>query len=374
MPTFSIIDGSTTTFTDTTPGGGLTFDFALLDNSFSVQINGVQLFVGGPGTAPNELEFQTGSTQGQTVQFADGDEYGIDTPEVWQLSGTNADPIVRLVINPDGTIALYGVKTNGGPLELLQLTNGLSVNTTAIAAAWNDSGTNTIVVDQGITGPTHASGEITDVPCFVAGTQVETARGPVSVENLKLTDQILTYDRGHQSMRWIGACRLSHAELLAHPNLRPILIRADALGPGYPRRDLTVSPQHRILVSSAIAMRMFDRKEVLVPAKKLLSLDGVTVIHDNPDGVEYWHMLFDQHEIIWSNGTPTESMFTGPEALKAVSPESRAEIETLFPEICAEGFKPTSARYIPQKGKLVEKLVQRHQANKKPLYSAAQLP
>jgi hypothetical protein len=81
----------------------------------------------------------------------DGDEYGTDTPQVWQLSGTNVNPIVRLEINPDGTIVLYGVKANGGTLEPLELFNGLSVNTAAIDAAWNDTGSNTIVVSQALT-------------------------------------------------------------------------------------------------------------------------------------------------------------------------------------------------------------------------------
>jgi hypothetical protein len=373
MPTFSIVDGNTTTYTDTTPNGGFVIDFALMDNSISATINGVDLFIG-TGGVPNELEFQTAATSGQTVEFADGDQYGVDTPEVWQLSGTNADPIVRLVINPDGTIELYGVKSNGGSLELLSLTNGLTVNTSAIDAAWNDSGDNIIVIGQIVTGPTHASGEIDDIPCFTAGTLIETARGAVPVEDLKLTDKVRTYDRGDQLMCWIGACRVTPAQLHKNSKLRPIMIGADALGAGYPKQDLIVSPQHRVLVSSAIAMRMFGRKEVLVPANKLLPLHGVNTVTDSPDGVEYWHILFDQHEIIWSNGTPTESLFTGPEALKAVSPERRAEIQTLFPEICTPGFKPTSARYIPEKGKLMKKLVQRHHANKKPLFGTNQQP
>ncbi|SFR32314.1 Hint domain-containing protein [Yoonia tamlensis] len=370
MPTFSIANGNSTTFTDTTPNGGLTIDFALLDNSLSVQINGVDLFVGGPAGAPNELQFQTASTSGQTVAFADGDQYGINTPQIWQLSGTNTDPVVRLVINPDGTIALYGIKANGGSLELLTLTNGLSVNTAAIDAAWNDSGNNTIVIDQVITGPTNASGEISDIICFAAGTNIATAQGPVTVGKLQPADQVLTYDRGYAPIRWIGSRHVTRSQLDENPNLKPILIRADALGAGYPQQDLVVSPQHRVLVSSVIAMRMFGREEVLVPANKLLPLDGITVQHDNPDGVEYWHILFDRHEIIWSNGTPTESLFTGPAALKAVSPASRAEIQTLFPEICADGFQPSPARFIPTKGKHMKKLVQRHQANRKPLFGA----
>lgn len=370
MTTFNINGGSTTSFTDTTPDTGFVIDFARLDNSFGVQINGVDLFVGGPAGAPNELEFQTNGTEGQTVRFADGDEYGVDTPQVWQLSGSNENPIVRLAINPDGTIVLYGVKANGGALEPLELFNGLSVNTAAIDAAWNDTGPNTIVVSQSTTGATNAVGEIEDMICFSSGTLIMTLRGSVRIDDLQVADQILTYDHGYQPIRWIGSCSLSRAQIQAQPTLKPILIHAGALGVGFPQQDLIVSPQHRILVSSAIAMRMFGRKEILVPAKKLLPLNGVEVLNDIPDGVEYWHILFDKHEIVWANGSPTESLFTGPEALKAIPSAGRLEIQTLFPDICDPDFKPVAARYIPDKGKHMKKLVQRHHTNNKPLYSS----
>lgn len=369
MPTFSIDSGTSTTFTDTTPDGGLVIDFATLDNSFSVQINGVDLFVGGPTGSENELQFQNPATDGQTVQFADGDQYGFDTDQVWQLENSDGSPIVRLEINPDGTIALFGVKEDNGALFELELFNGMTVNTAAIAAAWDDSGSNTIVIDQIVTGPTNADGEITDVLCFSSGTLIETAQGPVRIEDLKVKDQVLTYDHGNQPIRWIGACRVSLAQLEAHPNLKPILIRADALGAGYPKQDLIVSQQHRVLVSSIVAMRMFGCNDVLVPAKKLLALNGIEIREDNPDGVEYWHLLFDDHQVIWSNGAPTESLFTGPEALKAVSLAGRAEIKALFPEICKPDFKPISACHVPENGKLMKKLIQRHHANSKPLYA-----
>lgn len=371
MTSFSIADGGATTFTDTTPDGGLVIDFFRLDNSFNVQINGVDLFVGGPAGAPNEAEFQIDSTAGQTVQFADGDRHGVDTPQVWQLGNTNGEPIVRLVINPDGTIALSGVKANDGPLEPLELFNGLTVNTAAIDAAWNDAGPNTIVVDQLVRGPTNATGEFDDIPCFASGTLIETTRGLAPIETLKVDDEVRTVDHGVRPIRWIRSRTISHAQLQAHPNLKPILIRAGALGATFPKQDLVVSPQHRILVSSDIARRMFGVRDVLIPAKKLLSLDGVEVLDDSPSGVIYWHMLFDAHEIIWSNGMPTESLFTGPQAMRAISEDGRAELHALFPEICEDGFKPTPARHIPQRGRRIEKLVQRHQANRKPLYCAA---
>ncbi|WP_341366254.1 Hint domain-containing protein [Yoonia sp. BS5-3] len=368
MTDFEIFSGGSTTYTDTTPNGGVVIDFAVLDNSFSVQVNGVDLFVGGPTGAENELQFQTPGTSGQTVRFADGDIYGTDTPQIWQLENSDGSPVVKIEINPDGTIALYGVKADDGTLVPLELVNGLSVNTAAIAAAWDDTGSNTIVIDQIVTGPTVAAGEIIDVPCFASGTLIETAQGHVRVENLSTGDKVLTHDQGYHPIRWIGSCYVSGVQLADQPRLRPILIRADALGAGYPKHDLIVSPQHRVLVSSAIAMRMFGRKEVLVPAKKLLPLDGITALDDMPNGVTYWHVLFDDHQVIWSNGAPTESLFTGPEALKALSHHARQEIETLFPEICKPDFEPVSAHYIPLTGKRVKKLVTRHQMNNKPLY------
>lgn len=371
MPAFSITDGNSTTFTDTTPGGGLVLDFTKLDNSLSIQINGVDLFVGGPAGDPTELQFQVSGTSGQTVRFADGDLYEADTPAIWQLGNTGPEPVFRLEINPDGTIALFGVKANNGPLEPLELFNGLTVNTAAIDAAWNDTGTNTIVMDQSITGPTNASGDFIDVVCFASGTLIETANGPIPVESLCVDDEVLTYDGFYEPIRWIGSRHLAPAELESHPRLKPILIRADALGPGYPRQDLVVSPQHRVLVSSPIAERMFGSHDVLLPAHKLLPIVGVDVCEDTACGVTYWHILFDDHQVIWSNGTPTESLFTGPEAMKAVSTEARKEIHALFPEICHADFKPVSARLIPDQGRRIKQLVRRHRINDKPLLCAS---
>lgn len=368
MSNFSIESGDIASFTDTTPATGITIDFMSLDNSFSLQINGVELFVGGPAGAPNELQFQVSGTSGQTVQFADGDNYEADTPAIWQLGNTNGEPVVRLTIEPDGRISLVGVKSNNGPLEPLQLFNGLTVNTAAIEAAWNDASPNTITIDQQITGPTNASGAFVDVACFAAGTLIKTPSGLRAIEDLQISDAVLTYDNGAQPIRWIGSCRVSAARLAANPKLCPILIRAGALGAGVPQADLVVSPQHRVLVSSPVAIRMFDTKEVLIPAKALLPLDGVEKQGNTHRGVEYFHILFDAHQVIWSNGMPTESLFTGREALNSVSPAARLELRSLLPEICTLEFRPISARPIPEKRKCVRKLVERHQANNKPLF------
>lgn len=200
------------------------------------------------------------------------------------------------------------------------------------------------------------------IPCFCRGTRILTVSGEVAVEDLRVGDLVRTRDHGLQPVRWIGAKALDGIDLALAPKLRPIRIAAGALGAGLPDRDLLVSPQHRILVRSAIAQRMFGSDEVLVAARQLLALDGVEELA--VEAVEYFHILFDRHEIVISNGAETESLFTGPEALKALGPAAVEEIFALFPELRAQTAEPARP-LIP--GAKARQMVERHQRNHKDL-------
>lgn len=172
------------------------------------------------------------------------------------------------------------------------------------------------------------------VTCFASGTVILTARGAVTVEELRVGDHVLTRDSGYKSVRWIGSRRLSRGELLVLPRLRPVRIAAGALGHGLPTADLIVSPHHRILIVSEIASRMFGEREVLVPAKDLVGNPGIRVLEGSAD-VTYWHFLLDGHHLVNSNGAVTESLYTGAQALRALPPQSRQEIFEIFPELRA---------------------------------------
>lgn len=209
---------------------------------------------------------------------------------------------------------------------------------------------------------------IIDVPCFTAGTLIMTPEGPMPIEDLKVGDMVMTADNGPQHIRWIGTRHLDQAALRARPRLKPIRIEAGSLGDRVPRRDLLVSPQHRMLVRSRIAVRMFDTEEILVPAHILVASPGICVA-DETVSVTYFHLLFDRHEIIYAEGAPSESLFTGAQALSSVHPDAREEIFTLFPELAKPGHVPQSARQIPAKGRRARALVQRHVKNERPLIS-----
>ncbi|WP_420584508.1 Hint domain-containing protein [Ruegeria sp.] len=208
----------------------------------------------------------------------------------------------------------------------------------------------------------------TVVPCFVSGTAISTPTGPRAIQDLEVGDLVLTLDNGPQPIRWIGAKTLDTIDLTVKPKLRPIRISKGALGADLPKQDLLVSPQHRMLVRSPIAARMFARDEVLIPAHKLQGMPGVDVeAGERP--VTYYHLLFDRHEVIFAEGAPSESLYTGPEALKGVGAAAVAEIAELFPEIVSDTYAPELARLTPAKGKQARVLIERHVKNRKPLLS-----
>ncbi len=175
------------------------------------------------------------------------------------------------------------------------------------------------------------------VTCFVRGTKIETADSPVAVEDLKTGDLIRTVDHGLQPLRWIGKRTVPAENAFA-----PILIRKGALGN---TEDLRVSPQHRILLSGWRAEVHLGQTEVLAPAKSLVN--GDTIVRETGDDVEYFHIMFDQHELVYAAGIESESFHPGDMGWNALTDEAREEILTLFPELRDEGVKAYGATARP---------------------------
>lgn len=165
--------------------------------------------------------------------------------------------------------------------------------------------------------------ETTNLVCFVRDSQILTDKGEVAVQDLSIGDKIETRDNGLQTIRWKGARLAPAAGALA-----PIAFAAGVLGNA---EVLRVSPLHRILVQGWRAEMLFGEREVLVAAKHLVNGDSVYV--DAGGVVEYHHILFDNHEIIYANGVPTESLHPGRESIDGFGAEAREEIFTLFPEL-----------------------------------------
>lgn len=178
--------------------------------------------------------------------------------------------------------------------------------------------------------------------CFAGGTGIMTPQGRRPVEALAVGDHVVTADGREVPVRWVGHRHVGAAELAAFPALRPICIQAGALGDNTPATDLRVSPQHRMILRDWRADLMFGAPDVLVIAKALVN-DSTIRVDDSCTAVDYYHILFDQHEIILAEGAEAESFFPGEQALASLSPATRAELETLFPELLAEAFGDMAA-------------------------------
>lgn len=170
------------------------------------------------------------------------------------------------------------------------------------------------------------------VICFTPGTRIRTENGDVAVEDIGEGDRVQTKDNGLQEVLWKGEKRVTGARLYAIPELRPIRLRAGALGQDRPDGDLLVSPSHRMLVTGARARALFNTDEVLVSARDLI--DDRQVIRDlTVTSVTYVHLLLPRHEVVFANGLETESFHPAGEALDSVEHIQRERLIGMMPEL-----------------------------------------
>ena len=232
------------------------------------------------------------------------------------------------------------------------------------APAVGDTITVSAVITDAASNTSAAGSDSAGVICFAEGTLITTADGEIPIENLQVGDLIQTLDRGLQPLRWIGRRYLDAHELAENDNLRPIRISHNVIGLENCDHDLVVSPQHRILIASRVAERMFGTTEVIIAAKHLLAIEGVDIAADL-NHVTYFHILLDEHVIVYANKVPAESLYLGCQAQLSLSAAGRAEILALFPEVASPSFIPTSCRAIIC-NKRARKLARRHMINNKP--------
>lgn len=203
-------------------------------------------------------------------------------------------------------------------------------------------------------------------PCFTPGTLIDTAEGPRPVEDLNPGDFVWTADRGLCPIILVNRRAVSAEELSRRPKLAPVRIVSGAMGAGLPRRDLVVSPQHRMLLNTPVARRMFGNPEILVPACQLSGQPGIERV-EAPLGVEYIHLLLDHHAVLFAEGAPTESLFMGEQAQQELSRAQVAQLRSEIPQVIAQDMEP--ARPLVR-GRRLKQLLHRHQVNDKPLLAA----
>ncbi|WP_377192271.1 Hint domain-containing protein [Ruegeria meonggei] len=233
------------------------------------------------------------------------------------------------------TFETYSGDVNGQPVTftLLQFSNPQYIVVTQGTVSVNDTianTNNTIVTanpSQYDTLPTFV--------CFTAGSLILTPSGRRKIETLEQGDEVVTGDGSSKPVQWIGRRRLSAAELKRAPHLCPVRIRAGTFSNDRPKRDLLISPQHRIVIASALLELWHSHHMMLAPAKGLVNHRSIT--QDSPEvGADYIHILFDRHELVNVEGIWSESFFPGDTSMGAMSGDTKRELFELFPELASD--------------------------------------
>ena len=171
--------------------------------------------------------------------------------------------------------------------------------------------------------------------CFCKGTLIKTHDGERPVEEIDIGDLVWTLDKGMQPVSWVG-------KTIAKGGIaRRVLIKKGALRN---KRDLRVSPNHRMLISGWRAELLFGAAEILIPAKHLVN--GRTILWEFSEQTEFVHMMFDTHEIVEADGCYSESFFVGGYGLDIMNCETRQELISMFPQLESAALPPfPTARY-----------------------------
>lgn len=178
----------------------------------------------------------------------------------------------------------------------------------------------------------HANGKMNLPPgknvCLTNGSRIMTDRGERVIESLQVGDLILTKDRGLKPILLIEARSIPVTQQVLWEHQRPVKFAAGSLGARKPRRDLYLSQQHCVLLRH-------EGCERLARAKHLIGRPGITLSPPQA-ALRYYHLLFDQHELIRADGLWVESLYLGPEALGSLNAESLAFVQSHMPALLSD--------------------------------------
>jgi len=175
-----------------------------------------------------------------------------------------------------------------------------------------------------------------DPVCFCAGTLIATPSGQRRVDALVAGDVVLTASGETKQVIWIGATHVSRNAQRANARLCPVVIPAHVFGQGLPTDDLRVSPQHRILIEGPECELFFGEPAVLVAAKYLV--DTFAELTEPVADLQYFHILMADHDMLLSNGLPTESFQPARRTMDVMGADARQMLEAVIATLGEEAL------------------------------------
>lgn len=139
------------------------------------------------------------------------------------------------------------------------------------------------------------------IACFLQGTRIFTDAGEKTVETLQAGDKLPALSgllRTVKKVRSWSAKREPGQKW--NDDVAPIKVCRSALGQYIPARDLYLSPLHALYVDG-----------VLIAARNLVNGRSIVRCSDyDAETVTYFHIELDDHQVIWAEGAPVESLLT----------------------------------------------------------------
>lgn len=281
------------------PGAVLTFEnyYAMADNDVPVTFNGLVDVQGGTLNVNSNDVSGTGSVElgdGGTAAFTPTLSALVSLPVTFDSSGGTLN-LSFPSSSYTGTIAGFG------PGDLLIASDEFSSTSYPFTASYAG---NVLTITPYESNPEQFqfAGDYTlanfDIfygdggievgyqPCFATGTAIAAPDGMRLVESLALGDLVLLAEGGTAPIVWIGHRRQKGGTV--------VRIRAHALAPNSPTRDLLLSEDHGLYLDG-----------VLIQAGLLVN--GETIRREPRDEVTFWHVELDRHAILLADGAPAES-------------------------------------------------------------------
>lgn len=286
-----------------------------------------------PAYTAEALTVVDGANLGDPIDIAEE----LQSDDIYHLTYESQMARLALIPRADGAFDIADGTELGAPGHALHIDCSVSfmapdgstleciiaveVDTEGLVAAVYPIPLNTLAIktDYRVIGVTRKDArlKLAQIGCvsFTRGTRITMTSGEQrAIEDLFVGDMILTRDSGPQPIRWIGEITQKAVGAFA-----PVLIRAGVLNN---TNDFRVSADHRLFVYQREDTLGVGRSEVMVRAQHLLN--GTTITREEGGYIDYFQLLFDEHQIIYAEGIAVESLLLD-ENTRQVLPSDLAE-------------------------------------------------
>ena len=152
-------------------------------------------------------------------------------------------------------------------------------------------------------------------PCYLRGTRIRAERGDVAIETIKIGDLVAVRRDGKdifEPVVWVGQGSIDLSRHAYVEEAAPVLVKANAIAPGQPSRDLLLTPEHCLVLNG-----------FCVPAKLLVNGGSITS-ERNHAPYTFYHLELERHGALIAEGTLAESYLdTGNRTLFDNGPDAR---------------------------------------------------